>query len=96
MTNLHKLTRQGLEDEALGLREENAELRVEIAERCGQIERLENLRKELSSTQQGAVIAKLQKRVDAARSSRNEAMREVKRTEARLNKVLKEQKGRSA
>ncbi|MGV0910343.1 hypothetical protein [Martelella sp. FOR1707] len=96
MTDLHNLTRQGLEDEALGLRDENAELRVEIAERRGEIERLENMRKELSSTPQGAVIAKLQRRVDAARSSRNEAMREVKLVEALLNTVLKEQKSRSA
>lgn len=90
---LRGLTRDGLEDEIIGLREENAELRAENTKQRHEIESLTNKVSELSSTNQGAIISKLQKQLQAAKYSRDEAKLATKRMEFRLNQTLKEQRG---
>jgi chemotaxis protein histidine kinase CheA len=84
------LTREGLEDEVAGLREENAELRADLDKAKREIERLTTANAELSASNQGAVISRLQKQVHAADYKRDEAMRAAKRMEYRMKQAQKE------
>ncbi|WP_052465753.1 hypothetical protein [Phaeobacter sp. S60] len=87
---LSQLTRDGLEDEIAGLRAENAELRDDLAKAEAERDRLKAANKELSSSDQGATISRIQKQLQAAKYARDEAMSATKREEYKRKKAEKE------
>ena len=86
---LSGLSREGLEDEVIGLREENAELRTERDTLKAERDLLKAQLAEATADNQGAVIGKLQKQVQAANFKRDEAMAATKRMERTLKAAQK-------
>lgn len=81
------LSREGLEMELGEVRLENAELRESIAKLTAERDDLKARLKEATADNQGAVIGKLQKQLQAAKFSRDEALAATKRMEYRLKKA---------
>lgn len=84
---LSGLTREALEDEVLGLREENGELRQKLAASNAERDDLKARLTEATADNQGAVIGKLQKQLQAAKFARDEALAATKREEYRRKKA---------
>src|SRR5690606_12159539 len=72
-SGLSGLTREALEDEVVGLREENGELRQKLAATKAERDDLKARLTEATTDNQGAVIGKLQKQLQAAKFARDEA-----------------------
>lgn len=87
---LSGLTREGLEDEIVGLRAENAELREKLAMVQVERDRFKFANKDLSSSDHGATISRIQKQLQAAKYARDEAMSATKREEYKRKKAEKE------
>lgn len=87
-----KLTREGLEDEVRGLRVENAELREKLAKVEAERDRFKAANKDLTGSDQGATISRLQKQLNAAKYARDEAMSATKREEYKRKKAEAELK----
>lgn len=87
---LSGLTREGLEDEIVGLRAENAELREKLAMVQVERDRFKTANKDLSSSDHGATISRIQKQLQAAKYARDEAMSATKREEYKRKKAEKE------
>lgn len=81
------LTREALEDEVIGLREENADLRKKDADAKAEVSDLKARLKEATADDQGKVIGSLQKQVQAAKYARDEALAATKRMEFKLKKA---------
>lgn len=84
---LSGLTREGLEDEVLGLREEVADLKGKLSATRKERDDLKARLAEATSGEQGKVIGALQKQLQAAKFSRDEALAATKRMEYRLKKA---------
>ena len=89
-SGLSKYTREGLEDEILGLREENDELRDKLKAAKAEAERFKEANKLLSRSDSGATISNLMKQLGAAKYARDEALSAAKRMEYRMKKALKD------
>jgi AraC-like DNA-binding protein len=63
---LRALTREGLEDEVIGLREENAELRKRVKKQTGEIADLKAKVRDLEADEKNEVVRALQQRVKVA------------------------------
>lgn len=81
------LSREALEDDVNGLRAEVAELRDKLSKATAERDDFKARLKEATADNQGAVIGKLQKQVQAAKYARDEAMAATKRIEFRLKKA---------
>lgn len=84
---LSGLTREGLEDAVTGLRTENADLRSQLATMKTERDDLKARLKEATADDQGKVIGALQKQLQAAKFSRDEALAATKRMEFKLKKA---------
>jgi len=84
---LSGLTREGLEDAVTGLRTENADLRSQLATVKTERDDLKARLKEATAEDQGKVIGALQKQLQAAKFSRDEALAATKRMEFKLKKA---------
>jgi hypothetical protein len=84
---LSALTRQALEDEVEGLREENAELRARILKQTGDIADLKLRLKQALDTDRGAALGRAMTERDTAKGRMNELMRQIKSMEYRLKKA---------
>lgn len=85
---LMKLSREALEDDLLGLRQENAELRDQQKQLRAEIGALNSKVKALSTNDVGAMISRLHKQLDAVTMERDDAKGATKRMEFRLNKAI--------
>ena len=83
-----KLTREALEEDLLGLLEENAELQDQLKQHKKEIDDLNNWIKPLAASDQGALITGLRKQLDAVIMERDDAKRATKSMEFRLNKAI--------
>lgn len=81
---LSSLTREGLEDEVRALRRENGEVREKLAKSDQTVEDLRADIAELSESNHGAVISRLQAQLRAAKLKRDDAMSAQKRAEYKL------------
>ncbi|WP_174804375.1 ParB/RepB/Spo0J family partition protein [Martelella limonii] len=88
---LRGLTREGLEDEVIGLREENAEYRAAIAKLKRENEELKCANRDLSSSNQGAVISRLTKQLQGMKFEKQNALEDARKATWQLNKMKKEQ-----
>ena len=86
---LSSFTREGLEDEVVGLRATVVDLTKRVEDQRGQIADLKAKVKELSSDNKGKTISDLQKRLEAAKYRRDEALRVAKREEYKRKQAEK-------
>lgn len=84
------LSREGLEDEVLGLRAENDELRAKTAAQATEIERLKADLADATSSNQGAVISKLKTQLGTAKYQRDEANTAARKSEYKARKAFEE------
>jgi hypothetical protein len=84
---LRALTREGLEDEVIGLREENGELRKRVKKQTGEIADLKMKLKEATSEDMGRALGNAQRQRDTLSGRVNEHLATIKRMEYRLKKA---------
>lgn len=87
---LSGLTRVGLEDEVAGLREDNAELRAEVQTLKAERDSFKAQVANLSNSDSGATIARLQKLVDTTKEAQGRAMRKAASETRRANFMQKQ------
>ena len=87
---LEKLTPEALIEDVIGLQDENEELRVKLTKQTSEIAGLKGRIDELSQSNQGAVISRLQELLNAANYKRDEALAATKRMEYSLKKTQSE------
>lgn len=87
---LSALTREGLEDEVSGLREENAELRKQNQSKDSEIRLLKDQLKSLSQSDHGRIIGRLTKERDTAKGRMGEYQEEAARLGRRIKHLEEE------
>lgn len=86
---LSGLSRDGLEDEVIGLREENADLRTKLETANDENGTLKTMIAELSQSDSGKVISNLQRQLQATKLKRDDAMIATKREEFKRKQAEK-------
>ncbi len=86
---LAKLTPDALMDEVIGLQAENAELRASTKAQKLEIAELKSKLKEATAEDLGAAVGRLQRRLDQANFTRDEAMKTAKREEYKRTQAEK-------
>lgn len=84
-SSLSGLTREGLEDEVLGLRAENAEQRARIRTQTSMIADLKAQIKDLTESDAGRTIGNLQRRVSLAEGRAQESLTKAARLQRQVN-----------
>lgn len=90
---LSALSRQGLEEEVLGLRAENAELRERVKKQTHEIARLKSDLKEALETDRGRALGNAMRERDTANGRMKELQRQIKSMEFRMKKAEEERDG---